>query len=176
MSSHLQRLWRQSLALVLMLLLSACSTLGNVANVLASAAADAFSGEPKPAFLNWQGLMIAADADANLNSAVALDIVFVRDNNTLEKLQTLPAAKWFADRAELRRTFPDALIVRSLELVPRQILRLSEQDLGSPRVAGVLIFGDYSTPGEHRVRLVSLRDGALVRLGAQSFTVAEHKL
>ena len=165
-----------SLALPLVLSLGGCGTVGSVANVLASATAEAFSSEPRPAYLDWHGLMIAADADANLNSPVALDIVFVRDLATLEKLQALPAAKWFAGRAELQRTFPDALVVRSLELVPRQTLRLSEKDLGSPRVAGVLLYADYATPGDHRVRLAALRDGALVRLGARGFTVADHKL
>lgn len=176
MSRALQRRLRLLMVVALPLLLSACSTLGSVAQVLASATANAFSSEPRPAYLDWQGLMIAADADANLDSPVALDIVFVRDNTTLEKVQVLPAIKWFADRAELQRTFADALIVRSVEMVPRQVMRLSEQDLGSPRVAGVLLFADYATPGEHRIRLTSLREGVLVRLGARTFTVAEHKL
>ena len=47
-----------------------------------------------------------ADADANLNSPVALDLVFVRDLATLDKLQALPAARWFATRADLQRSFP----------------------------------------------------------------------
>ncbi len=161
---------------VLISLLCGCSTVGSVTSVVASSVANTFAGEPQPAYLDWKGLMIAADPNANANSAIALDIVFVRDKQTLEKLLVVPAASWFATRAELQRTFPEALIVRSLELVPSQTLRLTEAELGSPRVAGVLLFANYLSPGEHRLRLPTLRNGALVRLGPAEFTVTDHTL
>jgi type VI secretion system protein len=158
----------------LLLPLGACTAVGSVAKVVASVTANAFTGPPEPVFLDLKGLLVIADADANLNSAVALDLVFVRDVATLEKLQALPAARWFATRADLQRSFPEALTVRSWELVPRQSVRLSERELGSPRVAGVLLFADYRTPGDHRALLPELRSGALVKLGARGFTVMAH--
>ena len=158
----------------LLLPLGACSTAGSVAKVVASATANAFSGPPEPGFLDLKGLLLIADADANLNSPVALDLVFVRDLATLDKLQALPAARWFATRADLQRSFPGAFTVRSWELVPRQSVRLSEQELGSPRVAGVLLFADYRTPGDHRALMPELRSGALVKLGARGFAVVAH--
>ncbi len=157
-------------------LLGGCGTVGSVATVVASSVANAFSAEPQPAYLDWKGLMVAADAEANANSAIALDIVFVRDQQTLEKLLLVPAARWFATREEWLRSFPAALTVRSLELVPSQTLRLTEAELGSPRVAGVLLFANYLSPGEHRLRLPTLRDGALVQLGPVEFTVTDYKL
>jgi type VI secretion system protein len=156
--------------------LSGCGTVGSVASVVASDAANAFSRPAAPSYLDWKGLMVLADADANLNSAVALDIVFVRDQSTLDKLSALPAARWFATRSAQQDTYPNALTVRSLELVPRQRLLLPEKELGSPRVAGVLLFANYHTPGDHRVRLPAVRDGGLVRLGARGFSVTEHRL
>lgn len=165
-----------SLALALTAGLSGCGTVGSVASVVASSAANAFSAAPAPAYLDWKGLLLVADAGANLNSPVALDLVFVRDAATLDKLAALPAARWFATREELCRLYPEALSVRSVEIVPRQMLRLSQTELGSPRVAGVLLFADYATPGEHRARLPALRNGALVRLGARGFTLSDHPL
>lgn len=167
------------IGLIALGLLAGCGTVGGVANVLASSAANAMTPAPAPAYLRWSGLRIVADADANTNTAVALDVVFVRDVATLEPLLALPAARWFATRTEWLRSHPDAVTVRSLELVPRQALRLSEKDLGSPRVAGVLLFADYATPGEHRLRLPELAgptDGALVRLAARGFSVTAEPL
>ncbi|PXW97485.1 type VI secretion system protein [Sphaerotilus hippei] len=158
------------------LALAGCGTVGGVASVLASSTANAFSAPPGPAYLDWKGLLVVADADANQNSPVALDIVFVRDMATLERLGGLSAARWFATRTEQLSTDPDGLTVRSVELVPRQVLRLPEKELGSPRVAGVLLFADYMTPGEHRARLPKLPDGTLVRLGARTFTLSAHAL
>ena len=163
-------------AVLAALLVSGCGTVGSVASVVASSVANSFSSEPQPAYLDWKGLMVVADPDANANSAIALDIVFVRDQQTLDKLLAVPAARWFVTREELRRSFPEALIVRSLELVPDQTLRLTQDELGSPRVVGVLLFANYLAPGEHRLRLPSMRNGALVRLGPDEFTVTEHPL
>lgn len=165
-----------ALGLGVSLTLGGCGTVGAVANVVASSTANAFSAGPAPAYLDWKGLLLLAEADANQNSPVALDLVFVRDTATLDKLTALPASRWFATRDELRRLYPEALSVRSVEIVPRQMLRLSEAELGSPRVAGVLLFADYATPGDHRARLPALREGALVRLGARGFTVSDHPL
>ncbi|WP_051378678.1 hypothetical protein [Derxia gummosa] len=157
-------------------LLGGCSTVGDMASVVASSTANAFSGGASPAFLRWKGLLVVADPDANDNSAVALDIVFAADAGTLDRLLALPANKWFATRAELLRSFPAALAVRSYEFVPGQTRRLTEQELGSPRVAGVVLFADYRGPGEHRQRLPAVREGGLVALGARDFNITATRL
>ena len=89
---------------------------------------------------------------------------------------TLRAARWFDSRDELQKTFPGAMTVRSWEMVPRQVLRLSEDDLGSPRIAGVLIFANYLTPGEHRIRLPYSPEGFLVQLGERGFSAGVRPL
>lgn len=150
--------------------LSGCSTVGSVAKVIAASTADAFSGGPSASYLDWKGMTVIAQPEANQNSPVALDLVFVRDAATLEKLSALPAARWFATRSDLQKTYPEGFTLRSWELVPRQVLQLTEEQLGSPRVAGVLIFADYLSPGEHRALLPNVRNGFLVDLGASGFT------
>lgn len=178
-SARHRSLPRAVLALLLAGGLSGCGTVGGVANVLASSAANAMTPPAAPTYLRWRGLRIVADADANANTPVALDLVFVRDKPTLDALLALPAGRWFATRNEWLRSHPGALTVRSLELVPRQALRLSERDLGSPLVAGVLLFADYTAPGEHRARLPDLTqptEGGLVRLSARGFSVTAEPL
>lgn len=156
--------------LVAVAALSGCSTLGSVAKVVAASTADAFSGAPSASYLDWAGMTVIAQPEANQNSPVALDLVFVRDAATLEKLSALQAARWFASRQDLQKTYPEGFSVRSWELVPRQVLQLTEEQLGSPRVAGVLIFADYLSPGEHRALLPNVRNGFMVDLGATGFT------
>lgn len=135
-----------------------------------------FFGPSGTAYLNWKGLLVSADTDANQNSPVALDIVFVADPAMLEKLSTLPASRWFAQRQDYVKTYPTAISVYSLELVPGQSRLLPAKELGSPRVAGVLLFADYGTAGEHRLRLPPVPEGAQVLLGERSFTVTEYRL
>lgn len=133
-------------------------------------------GPAGTAYLDWKGLLVTAESDANQNSPVALDIVFIADPAMLEKLSALPASRWFAVRQDYLKTYPTALSAYSLELVPGQTRLLSAKELGSPRVAGVLLFADYGTPGEHRLRLPPVPAGGQVLLGERSFTVTEYRL
>jgi len=150
---------------------SGCSTVGQVTNVVASSTANFFSGPPAPSFLDWKAITLVAAQDVNQNSPLALDLVFVRDFAALEKLLTMPAAKWFSSKEELLKTYPNALSIKSWELVPQQVLQLSEEELGSPRVAGMVLFADYFTPGDHRAQLPMGRWAFLVDLSARSFSV-----
>jgi type VI secretion system protein len=150
---------------------SGCAMVGGVANVVASSTANLFSGTPGPSFLDWKAITLVAAPYANQNSPLAVDLVFVRDAATLEKLLTLPAAKWFASKEELLKTYPNTMTIKSWELVPQQVLQLSEEALGSPRVAGMVLFADYLSPGDHRAQLPLARDAFLVELGVRSFSV-----
>ena len=116
-------------------------------------------------------MTLVAAPDVNQNSPLALDLVFVRDPAALEKLLTMPAAKWFTSKDEILRTYPNALTIKSWELVPQQVLQLSEEALGSPRVTGMVLFANYIAPGDHRAQLPLGSSAFLVDLGARSFSV-----
>ena len=152
-------------------LLQGCAMLGGMANVAASSATNLFSDGPTPSFLDWKAMTVIAAPDANQDSPLSFDLVFVRDSATLEKLLAVPASRWFSSKQELQNTYPNAILIRSWELVPQQILQLSEDDLGSPRVAGILIYADYLGPGDHRIQLPRTRESFLVELGPHSFSV-----
>ena len=168
------KLWRwlpRMVAASLLMTLSGCAMVGGVANVVASSTANLFSATPTAAFLDWKAMTLVAAPDVNQNSPLALDLVFVRDQATLDKLLTLPAAKWFASKDELQKTYPNTMTVRSWEMVPQQVLQLSEEALGSPRVAGMVLYADYLTPGDHRARLPLTREAFLINLDSRSFSV-----
>lgn len=150
---------------------SGCAMVGGVANVVASSTANLFSGATNPSFLDWKAVTMVAASNVNQNSPLAVDLVFVRDAATLEKLLTLTAAKWFASKDELLKTYPNTMTIKSWELVPQQVLQLREEALGSPRVAGMVLFADYLSPGDHRAQLPLGREAFLVALGARSFSV-----
>lgn len=167
----LQRYSVWSGAALIALAVSGCAMVGGVANVVASSTANLFSGTSGPSFLDWKALTLVAVPDVNQNSPLALDLVFVRDQATLEKLLSLSASKWFSSKDELMKTYPNAITLRSWELVPQQVLQLSEEALGSPRVAGVLLYANYLSPGEHRAQLPLAREAFLVELGTRNFNV-----
>jgi type VI secretion system protein len=145
--------------------LAACSSIASVAKMVI----------PSGNRLDWSGLTVIAAPDANLNTPVALDIVQVRDEATLALVSGLPAAKWFTSRADLIKTFPEGLSIKSLEVTPGMTVKLTAGDLPPSRQIGVFVFADYLTAGEHRARADQLKGDILVRLGSRSFSVTALK-
>jgi type VI secretion system protein len=129
----------------------------------------------KGTLLAWKEVVIAAVPGANQNSPVAVDVVMVLDEATLEKIAALPAPKWFQTRADMLRTFPGTYIYKSWEVSPGQTLRLRGDAFGTPSVVGVFVFADYLSPGEHRMRVEQLQDGIIIELGVRGFTVSPYK-
>ncbi len=173
------RPWRARAALAalvaaLALTLAGCSSLGKLAEGLKSAGADLVGlGKPHARPAPWKNVTVSASADANQNSPVALDLVFVRDPALLETLLAMPAAKWFATRDDTRRAFPDALGVVSLEVVPGQTLQLTDPAQIHQSALGILAYAAYAAPGEHRERLQPATERYLLQLGPKGFKGAD---
>ncbi|MDO9360749.1 MAG: hypothetical protein Q7T70_17385 [Polaromonas sp.] len=125
--------------------------------------------------LDWKGMTVIAADGANLNTPVALDVVMLRDDATLGMVSALSASKWFSSRVDLSKTFPEGLSYQSMEIVPGQTLKLPASTFGASRLVGVILFADYLTPGEHRVRVDQMQGDILVQLGARSFSVSAQK-
>lgn len=130
---------------------------------------------PSMAAPGWKSLTLRAADDANSNSAVAVDVVLVKDQAVLDSLLAMPASKWFATRAELQRTFPEALTVYPYELVPAQTIRLNDKKWSDQKAWAALVFAGYANAGEHRARLLLNASGYVVQLNAQGFVANEPK-
>lgn len=154
--------------------LAGCSSLGKLTESIVSMGASLVGRDkphPKPPL--WKSVTVVASSDANQDSPVAVDLVFVRDPALLEVLNTTPAAKWFATRADLQRAFPEGVGVVSLEVVPGQTLRLTDHARIHQLALAVLAFAGYPPPGEHRLRLQPAPGNYLLQLGPKGFLGTE---
>jgi type VI secretion system protein len=125
--------------------------------------------------VKWDDLTLAASDEANNDSPIAVDVVFVTDKTLLARIAELPASKWFAVRGDLKGTFPDAIRYQSWELVPGQRVVVPGDTLRGPRVAGVFVFADYPGPGAHRVRVDRFDGRLVVQLGDNAFSISSVK-
>ena len=130
---------------------------------------------PGPAKPDWSSITLAAADDANADSALAVDIVLVKDKAMLESLSAMSAAKYFGARENLQRTFPEALTVLAVEITPGQRIRLDAKRFAKERAWAALAFANYATPGEHRLRLLLDNRGYVLQLDAQEFSAADIK-
>lgn len=128
--------------------------------------------DPDRTTVRWTHVTLAAAADANRNSPVAVDLVLVTDRAVLDAILALSSAQWFAIRGDLAKTHPQAFARHSWELVPGQRLTVDGEVFGHPRVIGALAFADYPTPGAHRVRIDTFRGRLAVRLDAEDLDVS----
>jgi type VI secretion system protein len=151
--------------------LAGCSAISSVTKSVSSA----IGLGPRAVTPDWRAVTITASDDANGNSPVAIDLVFVRDQALLDTLTKTPAARWFSSRTDIVQTFPEGVGVLSYELVPRQSIRVPEAAFEKQRAFGVLAFASYPAPGEHRLRLKLDAEAYLVQLGANGFQASEVK-
>lgn len=171
---RLQPVHRRTLVLGAGLGLAGCSTVGKLAGSILTTGADLVGvGKPHPKPPLWKSVTVVAASDANQDSPVAVDLVFVRDPALLEVLNATPAAKWFATRTDLQRAFPEGVGVVSLEVVPGQTLRLTDPARIHQLALGVLAYAAYPPPGEHRLRLQPVPGNYLLQLGPKGFLGAE---
>lgn len=132
-------------------------------------------GDPRPVKPDWQTVTLVAANDANGNSALAVDVVLVRDKAVLDTLAAMPASRYFAAKGDLQRTFPEALTVLAVEITPGQALQLDAKRFGQQRVWAALVFANYANPGEHRERLLLGSSAYVLQLNAQGFAASDIK-
>lgn len=127
---------------------------------------------PKPVTVPWQSLVISASLDANLNSPVTVDVLFIGTAELQKNFQEFNANKWFAGRENALSSFPYGLKLISLELVPGQTLKISKTELSKLSALEVVVFANYATPGDHKKILDLDKFGYVINLESRSFKVS----
>lgn len=160
-----------SVCLKVLVIWSACVVMSACSILSAS------KGEPTISMVKsfppkWPGLVLSATSDANVNSAVAIDIVFAGTAEVQTILQNVNASKWFSSREGTMRTFSESLKVISLELVPGQTVMLNKKDYSKLTSTGVFIFANYLTAGDHKSVIPLDEAGYVINLEHQTFKVS----
>jgi type VI secretion system protein len=116
-------------------------------------------------------LEVSTTPRANQNSPVAVSFVAVRDQKFFEKTVTLTAKQWFDQREQLHRDDPSGQLFTEWEweYVPGHPPPPSVIEIDGASVAA-LIFANYRTPGDHRIRLGPQRK-LRIELGDEDVTV-----
>jgi hypothetical protein len=126
-----------------------------------------FGGPPK---LNVGNVRVIAEADANRNSPVVLDVVLVADA-ALEQRLMAADSKWFPQGPALVASYPGALRAYRCEFPPASELALPPSLFGGQKALAVIVFAGLAD-GERRARIETWRDGGQIIIGREGWTAA----
>ena len=148
----------------------ACIVLALAALDGCSTIASLLPGHQKTTSLS--SLRVAAPPGANLNSAVALDIVFVYDTTSVAMLpKTGP--EWFAQKAALQSGLGRNIDVVSLQIPPATVIDPVPLPSKAGKAIAVYGFANYQAKdGQARSDITAYRH-AVVWLAATQVTVTE---
>lgn len=103
--------------------------------------------------LSMESVSIYAEPDANQNSAIAVDLVLVYNQELLKTIGKMSAAKYFASSRQLLLDNPSLLDIWHWELIPGQIVDDFQPPQDKGDAYGAYVFANYLTPGDHRVKV-----------------------
>lgn len=138
---------------------------------------DAFRTGP---VFSMEWVALQASPQANNDQPVAVDLVILHQEELIGRLEKLPASDWFSRKAQFARDFPKGFSIISWELVPDQSIparQLTDEELESEsgdRAVGAYVFALYSTPGDHRARVLT-QTGVRVVLEADTFALLPYE-
>ena len=126
-------------------------------------------GWPEPKQAKQLAVMIQAVDNANLNTPVAVDIVYTLNDDLAQKLGSMSAREYYRERDQIIRDYVNEVMIHSWELPPGHSIKEEVNNL-HPDTKKAFLFADYDIPGTHRAHL-PLFQGLMVLLGKTDFKV-----
>ena len=120
--------------------------------------------------IDTRAIDIQIPPGANHDWPVAIDIVYVFDDQVAKQLQSLSAADWFRQRNDIGALYPGKLRVVSYEFVPGQLGPIEHVTGKNTKAFAVFAFANYRGPGVHRARLDRFKK-VVIRLGPDDVIV-----
>ena len=93
---------------------------------------------------------------------IVIDIVFVKNEVLLNKINDISTTEWFGKKKALVNTFPNDLFVMNWELAPGDNLSVTKSEFEDQRMYGVLLFAKYNNQGDYKVRIDSIKGSVIV--------------
>ena len=145
--------------LFISVLISGCSVLDSSVEAYKVAKNFVFPPGEK---VKWKSLNLSLSRDVNDGYPIVIDLVFVKNEVLLNKINDISTTEWFGKKKALLNTFPNDLFVMNWELAPGDNLSLSKREFKEQRMYGVLIFAKYKNQGDYKARIESIKGSVII--------------
>lgn len=145
--------------LFISVLISGCSVLDSSVDAYKVAKNFVFPPGEK---VKWKSLNLSLSRDVNDGYPIVIDIVFVKNEVLLNKINDISTTEWFGKKKALVNTFLNDLFVMNWELAPGDNLSVTKSEFEDQRMYGVLLFAKYNNQGDYKVRIDSIKGSVVV--------------
>jgi type VI secretion system protein len=122
--------------------------------------------------VNLETVNILLDADANENSATAVDLLMIYDKGLLKSIMSMNSRKYYNNLNQIKRDYPELVDIFHWELTPGQFIYNYPVTMRDDTPYGAVVFADYYTPGDHRIR-VGTEENIHIQLKRLDFCIIE---
>jgi type VI secretion system protein len=126
--------------------------------------------------LKVKSIDIISTANVNQNTAVAVDVVFLLDEELVETLPEVTARNWFAQKPQYLLRYPQSFVVDPYELTPASSVNVRPKTLKNPsprNAKAVLLFANYLTEDMAYTLDISNFRNPIVTLHEKTISVRE---
>lgn len=129
--------------------------------------------------LTINSVSIYTAQDANQNSATAVDLVVIYDQNLVKSIGEMSASQYFSNTQQLLLDNPTLIDIWHWELVPGQIVQAFTPEEGETKAYAGYVFANYLTGGDHRLKVapsgivaILLQKNDLLNLSTENLVAA----
>ena len=124
-------------------------------------------------YTELDSLVVTADADSNRDLPVAIDLVFIFDENVGKELKALSGPIWFAQKQSMLLKYQKVVMVQHLEVVPFTVYDRIELPDGYEKAYKVYLFANYLAKKGQFMADITEYDDLLLRLHRDSYELEE---
>ncbi|MGB7291637.1 MAG: hypothetical protein WBD99_05655 [Thermodesulfobacteriota bacterium] len=119
-----------------------------------------------------QQVTIDAESNANMGSAVVVDIISAYDDQLVKVLESSAASDWFASKGKYIDQFKGNIFTISRQIAPGNQIQLEYTTETEEKPIATFIFASYDSPGEHRVKVEKFKP-LIIKLEEGEFVVSD---
>ncbi|MBX2807773.1 MAG: hypothetical protein KTR20_03995 [Cellvibrionaceae bacterium] len=118
-------------------------------------------------------ISIEAVSDSNMNSPVAVDILFIYDAKIYDMFSKLNGPQWFKEKQGLSNLYSNKITIVSVEIVPLSYIEKVTLPKNHKSATNILMFADYRAVNGQYIAELSYFKQLTIRLLKDSYQLTE---
>ncbi len=122
---------------------------------------------------NLESFRVFCSRDANNDTPVALDLVFVYNDLLTGELMKMDAGAWFKSKPDLSLKFRNSFKVLSYEVVPFSETDTTHMPSKHRHAVSIILFAKYHTKAGSKPADITTYVNPIIKLNKDSFSIVE---